>query len=66
MVKVLRALPGEEREVSLRPWLYRIAHNEAIELRRTRHPTQILDGHLVDGPSSVPNEQSIASNWSGC
>lgn len=53
MVKVLRALPGEEREISLRPWLYRVAHNEAIELRRSRHPTQILDGHLVDGQSSV-------------
>jgi RNA polymerase sigma factor (sigma-70 family) len=53
MVKVLRALPGEQREISLRPWLYRVAHNEAIELRRTRHPTQILDGHLVDGRSSV-------------
>jgi RNA polymerase sigma factor (sigma-70 family) len=53
MVKVLRTLPGEEREISLRPWLYRVAHNEAIELRRTRHPTQILDGHLVDGRSSV-------------
>ncbi len=36
MVKVLRALPGEEREIALRPWLYRIAHNEAIELRRCR------------------------------
>lgn len=53
MVKVLRAIPGEEREISLRPWLYRVAHNEAIELRRTRHPAQILDGHLVDGRSSV-------------
>ncbi len=53
MVKVLRALPGEEREISLRPWLYRIAHNEAIELRRSSHPTQALDGYLVDEQSSV-------------
>src|SRR3982750_2793800 len=36
MVKALRALPGEEREIALRPWLYRVAHNEAVELRRTR------------------------------
>ena len=26
MVKVLAALPGETREIELRPWLYRIAH----------------------------------------
>jgi RNA polymerase sigma factor (sigma-70 family) len=42
MVKVLRALPGERREVALKPWLYRIAHNEAIELRRRERPTEPL------------------------
>ena len=31
MVKVLRALPGEQRAAKLKPWLYRIAHNEAID-----------------------------------
>src|SRR4051794_6590212 len=65
MVKVLRALPGEEREISLRPWLYRIAHNEAIELRRSSHPTQALDGYLVDGQSSVTEraEQREQLEW---
>jgi len=65
MVKVMRALPGEEREIALRPWLYRIAHNEAIELRRTRHPTQVLEGHLVDGQSSVTEraEQREQLEW---
>jgi RNA polymerase sigma factor (sigma-70 family) len=65
MVKILRALPGEEREISLRPWLYRIAHNEAIELRRSRHPTQILDSYLVDGQSSVTEraEQRERLEW---
>jgi RNA polymerase sigma factor (sigma-70 family) len=36
MVKVLRALPGEERQIKLKPWLYRIARNEAIETLRGR------------------------------
>ncbi len=36
MVKVLRALPGEKRRIQLKPWLYRIAHNEAVELLRAR------------------------------
>src|SRR5689334_18528700 len=31
MVKVLRALPGETRRIVLKPWLYRIAHNESLE-----------------------------------
>lgn len=65
MVKVLRALPGEEREISLRPWLYRIAHNEAIELRRSSHPTQALDGYLVDAQPGVTEraEQREQLEW---
>jgi RNA polymerase sigma factor (sigma-70 family) len=36
MVKALRSLPGEERQIELKPWLYRVAHNESIELLRKR------------------------------
>lgn len=65
MVKVLRALPGEEREIALRPWLYRIARNEAVELRRSRYPTQTLEGHLVDVQASVTEraEQREQLEW---
>ncbi len=38
MVKMLRALPGEKRSIALKPWLYRIAHNESIDLLRRRRP----------------------------
>src|SRR5690349_18416198 len=31
MEKALSALPGEKREIELKPWLYRIAHNESID-----------------------------------
>ena len=48
MVKVLAALPGETREIRLRPWLYRIAHNEAIEIARRRRPTEPI---ADDAPS---------------
>jgi RNA polymerase sigma factor (sigma-70 family) len=42
MVKVLRGLPGEKRTIKLKPWLYRIARNEAIEvLRRRRDSTEL-------------------------
>ncbi|MFL5897584.1 MAG: sigma-70 family RNA polymerase sigma factor [Solirubrobacterales bacterium] len=43
MIKVLRALPGEERRIELKPWLYRIAHNESIDLLRRRRETRALD-----------------------
>jgi RNA polymerase sigma factor (sigma-70 family) len=42
MVKAMRALPGERREMQLKPWLYRIAHNEAVELRRRERPVAEL------------------------
>src|SRR3954471_21698758 len=47
MLKVLRALPGEAREIKLKPWLYRIAHNESIDLLRPRRDTRELDAELV-------------------
>lgn len=43
MMKVLRALPGEKRAIELKPWLYRIAHNESIDLLRRRRETKALD-----------------------
>ena len=50
MVKALGSLPGETREIALKPWLYRIAHNEAISLLRARRPDADLDAaaHLSD------------------
>jgi RNA polymerase sigma factor (sigma-70 family) len=47
MVKVLRALPGEQRRIQLKPWLYRIAHNESIELLRQRRPTEPIEPDVV-------------------
>ncbi len=36
MSAALRALPGEARELELRPWLFRVAHNESISIVRSR------------------------------
>lgn len=49
MVKALRALPGETRTIRLRPWLYRVAHNEAIEVLRRRREGEELDPELAVG-----------------
>jgi RNA polymerase sigma factor (sigma-70 family) len=43
MVKALRSLPGERREIKLKPWLYRVAHNESIDLLRRRREGAELD-----------------------
>jgi RNA polymerase sigma factor (sigma-70 family) len=44
MLKVVRALPGEKREIKLKPWLYRIARNEAVEtLRRRRDSVELSE-----------------------
>jgi RNA polymerase sigma factor (sigma-70 family) len=43
MIKVLRALPGEQRAIALKPWLYRIAHNESIDLLRRRRASVSLE-----------------------
>jgi RNA polymerase sigma factor (sigma-70 family) len=45
MVKVLRALPGEQREIHLKPWLYRIARNESVETLRRRRDSAELEPH---------------------
>lgn len=56
MVKVLGALPGEERRLQLKPWLYRIAHNESIELLRRRRETRQLDPELWEVGSGLAEE----------
>src|SRR4051794_40077246 len=43
-MKAFAALQAEEREFELRPWLFRIVHNEAITMLRRRRGTTTLDG----------------------
>ncbi len=61
-VRAIAALDGDERTVAIKPWLYRIAHNEAISLLRRRRPHDTLDTHPE--PLSVspgPDDRIIAS-----
>jgi RNA polymerase sigma factor (sigma-70 family) len=43
MASALRSLPGDSRQIALRPWLYRVAHNEAISILRQRATNLNLD-----------------------
>ena len=57
MTNAFAALQNERREIELRPWLFRIAHNEAITLLRKRRGTSTLD----DGtPASGELEDRVA------
>jgi RNA polymerase sigma factor (sigma-70 family) len=53
MTKAFAALQREERDFELRPWLFRIAHNEAIAILRRRRPTGELDPALSLGGEPV-------------
>src|SRR4051794_25727536 len=43
MTKAFAALQSEQRDFEVRPWLFRIAHNEAISILRRRRTTTELD-----------------------
>src|SRR4051794_16790936 len=43
MTRAFAALQTEHREVELRPWLFRIAHNEAVSILRRRSRMSALD-----------------------
>jgi RNA polymerase sigma factor (sigma-70 family) len=53
MVKALRALQGEGREIKLKPWLYRIAHNESIELLRRRRDVVAIDPEVMSSDEGL-------------
>jgi len=53
MVKVLRALPGERRQIRLKPWLYRIARNESVEVLRRRRDGVEIDTQLIASADGV-------------
>jgi RNA polymerase sigma factor (sigma-70 family) len=53
MAKALAALRDEKRDFELRPWLFRIAHNEAISRLRQRRPVVDLDAIGTLGTDSL-------------
>jgi RNA polymerase sigma factor (sigma-70 family) len=59
MIKVLRALPGEKRRIELKPWLYRIAHNESIEVLRRRRATVQLNPALAAQAPGLAEETAL-------
>ena len=58
MAAALRSLPGESRTIAVRPWLFRVAHNEAISAIRRRRETVEMDES--QGPFTDSAEVQLA------
>ena len=65
MLAALRALPHAGGRLALRPWLFRIAHNESISLLRKRSPQRTrevdLDALAAAGASPSAAEEMMAA-----
>jgi RNA polymerase sigma factor (sigma-70 family) len=64
--KALSALARGQRTAPLRPWLYRIAHNEAISMIRGRQrdqPTEVIE-RLDESAPSAEEEAAARERWS--
>src|SRR5262245_39014603 len=59
MIAAYRALAAGKRDVALRPWLFRIAHNESLRVRRGRL-TQAEPSEMdwVSGMEAAPHERA--------
>src|SRR5829696_5158390 len=55
MTKAFAALQAEQRDFDLRPWLFRIAHNEAVSILRRRRDT----AELGDVPELCAMEERV-------
>src|SRR3954470_12247966 len=56
MTRAFAALEGPDRELEWRPWLFRIAHNEAVSILRRRRATF----ELKDAPAAGDLEDQVA------
>ena len=50
------ALRRGQRDAPLRPWLFRIAHNESVSVLRRRHPEEQLSELFVDAAASTEEQ----------
>lgn len=63
MMRAYAALCARERDVAVRPWLFRIAHNEAISITRKGGPRETLEQdveHPVGLEQTVETRERLA------
>jgi RNA polymerase sigma factor (sigma-70 family) len=59
MVSALRALEAGTTPMRVKPWLYKIAHNEAISLARRRRPVEDIDDHALAAATGLEDASAI-------
>lgn len=59
MARALQSLPGESRDLNLKPWLFRVAHNQCVDLMRARRGMDDIDDHEL--PSTLGVERTVAA-----
>ncbi len=64
--KALVAMREGQRSAPLRPWLYRIAHNEAISIIRSRRRDQLADAPVEEAGLAASAEEEVDARevWS--
>ena len=66
MVKLIRSLPGEQRKIQLRPWIYRIARNESIDTIRRRRATAPIGPRRSPQSRRWRRRSRLASTCAAC
>ena len=59
MVSALRSLPGERRRIALKPWLFRVAHNESISVLRRRTEDAELDEVALASSDDIASRERL-------
>jgi RNA polymerase sigma factor (sigma-70 family) len=65
MAAALRALPGDDRAIEIRPWLFRVAHNESISIIRARReqphpePDAVSPGHAESPSEAIERSERL-------
>lgn len=57
MLRALNALEGDTRDIALRPWLHRIAHNESVTLLRRHRRAEV--GSELTVPDPLDGEAAV-------
>jgi RNA polymerase sigma factor (sigma-70 family) len=65
MAAALRALPGERRELAVRPWLFRVAHNESVSILRGRRERDPDVAAIADASASQETEVATRERLRG-
>jgi len=59
LVSALRALEAGTVPIRVKPWLYKIAHNEAISLARRRRPVEDIDDHAIAAAAGPEDASAV-------